>query len=79
MINNGGPAFARQGFEAPNGEIYWPQDGMTLRQWYAGRALTGLTASPNCTGIINEDAKDAWDYADAMIAFEKNEETNDGF
>ena len=45
--------------------------GMTLRQYFAGQALTGLLAK---YGIDNQDhfmeqvAKDAYDMADMMIA-----------
>lgn len=49
--------------------------GMTLRQWYAGKALQGILSSPNMRTPIGNDviAKGAFAYADAMIAFEEKE------
>jgi hypothetical protein len=62
-INNGGPAF-------PSTIQYFPDDknaneeqGMTLRDWFAGQALAGL-ARPL---PVNEAVKLAYDYADAML------------
>lgn len=47
-INDGGPAFP----EVPgdcNG--YEGKSGMTLRDYFAGKALTGLLAEPFCEGF----------------------------
>lgn len=51
--------------EAPHPE----QDGMTLRQWYAGQALIGLSKMEGW----NADEKAAWafQHADAMLAYEQ--------
>lgn len=60
-MNNGGPAFPSHG---SMGEVV--QEGMSLRDWFAGQALAGM-------GII-ADAEAwklaAWAYetADAMLA-----------
>lgn len=88
---NGGPAFPRPMWA---GKIIrvgqevtidsYPQTGMTLRQWYAGKALQGMTAGIFSNVEIlkamverGEDknidsnqvlAKDSYDIADAMIA-----------
>jgi hypothetical protein len=35
-IDDGGPAFARTGHECTNGDWVVPQNGMTLRDWFAG-------------------------------------------
>ncbi len=60
--NDGGPAF-------PN-RAYW-EKGMTLRDWYAGQALSGFAARTcmSCSDTL-ECAKEGWFYAiaDAMIA-----------
>ena len=60
--DDSGPAFAR-----PDGETNYAQDGMTLRQWYAGQALAGVLP-------IQDSAKDpeaiaalCFRIADAMV------------
>lgn len=35
QINDGGPAFPQQSYHRPNGEFEWPQDGMSLRDYFA--------------------------------------------
>lgn len=50
----------------PDGYPY-PQDGMSLRQWYAGLAMQGLLASgPHDCGVLGI-ALDAVQQADALI------------
>lgn len=64
-INDGGPAF-------PSTIQYFPDDknaneeqGMTLRDWFAGQALAGLLAH---TGESERNrAVAAYRYADAML------------
>ena len=60
-INDGGPAFPHQ---KEDGSPYW---GMSLRDWFAGQALSasGLTADPKLT------AEWAYLYADAMLEVRK--------
>jgi hypothetical protein len=52
--------------------------GMTLRQWYAGQALTGIAAL-DCGNDFRSDfkytAKHCFKYADAMIAHEEKEKS----
>ncbi len=60
-INDGGPAF-------PVSDYY---RGMTLRDWFAGQALTGIVLSPLGQGgriTFSATAIDAYTYADAMLA-----------
>ena len=58
-INDGGPAFPRTGNEYIQGS-----EGMTLRDYFAGQALAGLSSA-----VTRSDAvKWAWEMADAMIA-----------
>lgn len=66
-IKDGGPAFPR----APLGEDcahpYGQQDGMSLRDWFAGQALAGLLSEGE---YVDERpvAFRAYVYADAMLA-----------
>ena len=61
---DGGPAFPRptaSAFEQPN-------DGMSLRDWFAGRALTGLLMQDKQLKCFDEMATWAYQAADAMLA-----------
>jgi hypothetical protein len=75
IIDNGGPAFPQNMVDMGNG----PEDpgpfglgGMSLRDWFAGKALAGylaMCAYPECfTPGAGDTAKCAYEYADAMIA-----------
>lgn len=60
--DNGGPAFPPVVMDAP---------GMSLRDWFAGQALSGLLADPNVRstdGLFEHVAASAYIFADAMIA-----------
>lgn len=82
--NDGGPAFPRPVSEG-NSNFVWEQDGMTLRQWYAGMALQGLcssnkllekflgTAGELGTTFLVVLASSAFEAADAMLAHEAKE------
>lgn len=44
------------------------EDGMTLRDWFAGQALAGITGDPSVEDMDqNEIARAAYLYADAML------------
>ena len=63
--NNGGPAF-------PHYDVETTQviPGMTLRDWFAGKAMQGLQANPVedvCEMSYEEIAKYAYAQADAML------------
>lgn len=67
--NNGGPAFPVAG-----SEHNYPIDGMTLRDYFAAKALSGWLASypESCThpivaGNADEVAKHSYMLADAML------------
>ena len=68
-INDGGPAFP-----TPPGTQY--NDGMSLRDWFAGKAMQTLLADPECKEAahalhINTEryvALSSYEIADAMIA-----------
>ena len=74
------PAFPEQGYTRPNGEFQWPISGMTLRDFFAGQALAGLSVNQemllanqdliNSFGTIGIDklqANKAYRRADAML------------
>ena len=76
--SEGGPAFAHGGHEGDSG-FASPQEGMTLRDWFAGQALAGAISSPhNVPGLSDRSAcmdaqqhaaaQWAYEFADAMIA-----------
>ena len=45
---DGGPAFPR-----PEGELHDEQDGMSLLDWFAGKALAGDMAGNNDEGVVD--------------------------
>jgi len=57
-INDGGPAFPRHAYDG--------HDGMTLRDWFAGQALAGLTADPDMP-TFHKCAEIAYACADEML------------
>ena len=66
--NTGGPAFPNEGF---NG---WgePQQGMTLRDYFAAKAMQGMLANPKLQEQILKAGQSwieesAWAVADAML------------
>jgi hypothetical protein len=70
-INDGGPAFPRPATKGSSGSIIREsQNGMTLRDWFAGQALAGFCAAPR--DRRNNDNKvmatGAYTAADAMLA-----------
>jgi hypothetical protein len=75
-VKNGGPAFPRLAAYIDCGgddkEYVAAQEGMSLRDYFAGQALVGFMAHPKAPPIEPADAKklaaDSYDVADAMIA-----------
>ena len=65
MNNTGGPAFP--GLH-PSKECHYQDAGMTLRDYFAAKAMQGLLACP-ATTTRNENmyACDAYTMADAML------------
>ena len=63
--NTGGPAFPTTDF-AHAGQIIPGSEGMTLRDYFAGKVLIGLSIRRE--GATNEnDARNAYALADAML------------
>jgi hypothetical protein len=71
-INDGGPAFPVASCPDANGQICWGTDGMTLRDWFAGRAMAGLLTQPAEIEFgASHFAKASYEMADAMLAARK--------
>lgn len=43
------------------------EDGMTLRDWFAGHIINGMFAGDNLSGSVDAIAERAYLYADAML------------
>lgn len=78
-INDGGAAFPMAGntsnWDSEKGK-YVPQYGMSLRDWFAGQALSNLTLSYMADYRNQNDAtfalaKECYSVADAMLAARK--------
>ena len=48
---DGGPAFPQSPFTNPRGDFDWGHGGMSLRDWFAGKALEGMLAAVASTEI----------------------------
>lgn len=69
---DGGPAFPVPDVTHPNGQIQWGANGMSLRAWLAGQALSGMLANPG-TDLDPDELEQLMiegplAIADAMIA-----------
>lgn len=78
-INDGGPAFPWEDIKHTTGEPN-PSSGMTLRDWFAGKALPAVIAGMQSGEIGRHPvagigasgfAASAYDIADAMLAARK--------
>lgn len=67
---DGGAAFPIERIDSEYG-TRWTESGMTLRDWFAGQALTGLLAERSLAAPAA--ATRAYEYADAMIAERESE------
>jgi hypothetical protein len=68
MKDTGGPAFPAHHFDLAENE-----HGMTLRDYFAAKAMQGLLACPKGEGENEKYAQWSYEYADAMLA-EKSKE-----
>ncbi len=67
QIDDGGAAFPKVGrVNSDNQRVEEMQAGMSLRDWFAGQALAGLTNDAEV--FWPRAATLAYEYADAMIA-----------
>lgn len=68
--NTGGPAFPITMQEDPRGGVLtWNSDGMTLRDYFAAKAMQAFLSSPNSTQawIDAHCVRSAYNLADAML------------
>ena len=73
-IDTGGLAFPTQDIYHPNGEIEYGSTGMTLRDWFAGKAMQQFVDQRDHQIWLHDDiAKAAYIIADAMISARKGD------
>lgn len=66
--NNGGPAFARTGSADTSGYGVPDQEGMSLRDYFAAKALQPIIAEADwLVASADSVARDAYFIADAML------------
>lgn len=64
--NDGGPAFPHSGYSDGNGVVHdYPEYGMRLRDWFAGKALVGMMAWRGLDA--HKPAESAYALADLML------------
>lgn len=51
----------------PNDDLYPPTPGMSLRDWFAGQALTGLASRGSTASDMLGEVNKAYLYADTML------------
>lgn len=70
MKDNGGPAFPCPGMTLPNDQFVWPEAGMTLRDYFAAKAMAAyilLNSEGGGRPGYCSAAGQAYAYADAML------------
>jgi hypothetical protein len=65
--NTGGPAFPFPAYTYQNGDINHGEWGMTLRDYFAAKAMQGLLSDTNVMGKPDEFAVRAYKVSDAML------------
>lgn len=66
-LNDGGPAFPPPMIFDQSGNQEWVQQGLTIRDWFAGQALAGMVANDHNSLTYGGAAFGAYEYADAML------------
>lgn len=66
-INDGGPAFPDSVAVGPAGDVYG-STGMTLRDYFAAKALSGMASQFHDGWTAPGLAKAVYELADAMLA-----------
>jgi hypothetical protein len=67
--DTGGPAFPTT--EENYSSAKWSFDGMSLRDYFAAKAMHALVSLPDACGSVNFFATEAYRYADAMLEARK--------
>ena len=69
VTNTGGPAFPRNILDHGHGVITTHESGMSLRDYFAAKAMQGMLAYAYLHPLAMEDgcARDAYAMADAML------------
>ena len=65
-IKDGGPAFPVTPTDN-SGQIGPTEYGMSLRDWFAGKAISGIWADGELKGSYDDLAEHAYEQADAML------------
>lgn len=70
--DNGGPAFPREDYQCNGDDGSLGQEGMSLRDYFAAKAMQGILANQGQLDVINESAllwvtADSYRLADAML------------
>lgn len=63
---NGGSAFPTASVVTPNGNMEWGSDGMSLRDYFAAKAMQGMLVDPNCSDFASV-VEHAYVVADLML------------
>ena len=77
-MNDGGPAFPIRASFGPNPDAaHFAGFGMSLRDWFAGQVMVGLTSAGAWRGAYTKVARAAYELADAMLEERDQEGSND--
>jgi hypothetical protein len=79
-LNDGGPAFPSIMGHRNTNDNYCPVDsvpGLSLRDYFAAKAMQGFAADPNCDATAENMAEAAYRWADAMLA-EREKQVQNG-
>ena len=76
--NDGGFVFPSGRYNSETGHEDWPiRDGMTRRQLYGLGAMIGVLAADTAGEDKKTAMREAWDWADALLATEEELDEHD--
>ena len=67
VVNMNIPAFPRPSSQAHQHGMHNPQEGMTLRDYFAAKAMQGFASYIGPSMTFESRAKTAYEWADAML------------